>query len=126
MKKYRLNLYVLGLDEAYLDQIDDQQFVVQRKGDIWNKRTGKQYEENIVKKRMYTTYEKGFHSVVDEIITFIEENSIFSKLLCHAREISLQICVDLDEENRVPYIRFSPKQLAFFAKINAEIDFQIS
>ena len=126
MEKYRLNFYIVGIGDAQADQLDNQQIDVKRKGDIWNKRTGKKYEENIAKKTIYTTYEEGFQPIVGELIAFIKENSHTSTLLKHAREISLQICVDLDDECRVPYIRFSPEQLAFFSEINSEIDFHIS
>lgn len=125
-EKYRLNFYILGVDDALADQLVSQQIEINRKGDIWNKRTGKKYEENIVKKTLYTTYEEGFQPIVDELIVFTEQNPFMGALLEDSREVSLQICVDLDDDCRVPYICFTTRQLVFFSKINSEIDFHIS
>ena len=126
MEKYRLNFYIVGINDIQVEQLENYLIDIKRKGDVWNKRTGKQYKENIAKKTIYTSYEKGFEPIINELIFFIKENTFVSRLLEHAREISLQICVDLDEECRIPYIHFTSEQLSFFSKINSEIDFQIS
>ncbi len=123
---YRLNFYILGIEDEFVDQIDPQQLEIKRKGAVWNKRTGKQYVENIAKKTILTTYEAGFQPAVDQLIKFIKENEFVNILLQSSREVSLQVCVDLDDECRVPYIRFGPEQLDFFSKIQSDIDFHIS
>jgi hypothetical protein len=125
-KNYRLNFYLLGVSDDLISQLDSNQIEIKRKGDIWNKRTGKRYNENIVKKIIYTTYEEGFQLAVDKLISFIGSNPQYKNIIAFAKEVTMQICIDLDEECRVPYIKFTSEQLAYLSAINSDIDFHIS
>ena len=125
MEKYRLNLYISGVDNE-LDESCIGDVKILRKGDVSNKRTGKKFSETIVTKTIYVDYESGFNYAIDKMINFIINNQKITEIINKSKNVTFQVCVDLDEECNVPYINFTPKQLNYLVGINAEIEFHIS
>ncbi len=126
MEKYVINLTGFGIEDSYINSINIRDLRIIKKGDIWNKRTGKKYEENIIRISLTTTYEEGFGSVIDQILSKLESTSLLSKLFMNCRYVELQIWISLDDENRVPSIHISQEQMTRLTKIKAHIDVDIN
>jgi hypothetical protein len=126
MNNFRLNLHIIGFEDTLIGALNLEDIVVMRKGDVWNKRTGKQFTENSIEKTVQTTYEEGFGPALDKMIQFIVKNPTILNLIKIARLVSFQICVDLDDECNIPYIGVTKEQIAYLAEINAELEFHIS
>ena len=76
MEEYVINLTGFGIDDSHIERIKINELIIKRKGDIWNKRTGKTYEENIIRISFSTTYEEGFGPVIDKILEKLESKKI--------------------------------------------------
>ena len=75
MKKYRINLAGFGIDDDKLLSLQPDMVIgleITRKGEIWNKRTGKKYEENAIRELDYTTNEARFSPKIDDSINMLE------------------------------------------------------
>jgi len=126
MENYIINLTGFGIDDSYIEDINITELKIKRKGDIWNKRTGKKYEENIIRISSTTQYEEGFGPAVDNILCKLETISLLSNLFLNCRYVELQLCIFLDDSNRVPSIHISLEQLQRLSKFNANIDVDIN
>ncbi len=66
MGKCRANIAGFGIEDRLIASVNLPELEIARKGDIWNKRPGKKYEENIITITSIATYEKGFGSAIDK------------------------------------------------------------
>jgi hypothetical protein len=126
MEQYRINLAGVGIEDDKLlplqsEAVDGLQIL--RKGDIWNKRTGKKYEENIIRLLDSTTYEIGFSPKVDDFIKTLESNPVLKDAFQNCTLIELQIRVTMrGDEDRIPSIHVSSEQVKYLSVMGARID----
>jgi hypothetical protein len=126
MEQYRINLAGVGINDDKLLPLEDGlsiELEITRKGEIWNKRTGKKHEENIIRLLDSTTYEKGFSPKIDEFITILESNPILKDAFQSCNVIELQIRVTMiGDEIGIPHIQISTSQMRYLSEIGARID----
>lgn len=126
MKQYRINLAGFGIDDDKLLSLQSNMvkgLEITRKGEIWNKRTGKEYAENIIRLLDSTTYEAGFSPKIDDFIKTLESNPILKNAFQNCTEIELQIRVTMrGDEDRIPSIHISSDQMKYLSEIGARID----
>ena len=128
MERFRINFYITGVDDIYIDKVDTNIIDILRKGSLCNKRTNRKYDKNILKKTIYFTYKDGIEPHLHKLIEFINNNKNIMECIINSQSTSLQICIDIDDESEVrniPSIYISPENLDFFAKIHSDIEFQI-
>ncbi|GBC62893.1 hypothetical protein DENIS_3877 [Desulfonema ishimotonii] len=125
MENYRINLAGFGIDDEFLMHLNINDLEITKKGDIWNKHTGKKYEENIIRISGSTTYEKGFGIAVDSIIKRVESDTLLNNLFHRCEYVELQIWICQDDDHRVPSITLSPEQMEFLIKLKANVDIDV-
>lgn len=126
MKKYRINLAGFGIDDDKLLSLQPDMVIgleITRKGEIWNKRTGKKYEENAIRVLDSTTYEAGFSPKIDDFIKMLESNSVLKDAFQSCEVIELQIRVKMEgDETGIPSIHITSEQIKYLSQIGARID----
>lgn len=129
MGEYRINFAGFGIEDGkllLLNSSTKSMLEINQKGEIWNQRTGKVYEENIIRLLDNTTYEMGFSCKIDGFITMLEENPNLKDAFINCVELELQIRVTMTgEETGIPSIQISSKQMLYLAKLGVRIDIDI-
>jgi hypothetical protein len=129
MEQYRISLAGFGIEDDKLlsfqsDMVTGLEII--RKGEIWNKRTGKEYTENIIRLLDFTTYEAGFSPKIDGFIKMLELNPILKDAFQSCDEIELQIGVTMrGDETGIPSIQLSSDQMKYLSEIGAHIDIDL-
>jgi len=125
-RQYRINLAGFGIEDDHLLRLEHGLTVeleITRKGEIWNKRTSKRYEENTIRLLDFTTYELGFSPKIDHFIKLLEANPILKEAFRSCNVIELQIRVTMrGEETGIPWIHISSDQMRYLSEIGARID----
>ncbi len=128
MDSYHINIAGFGIDDKYLNTLNTlnlNNMEIIKKGDIWNKRTGKKHTDNIIRICTTTTYEDGIKPAVDFLIKQIKKNKQISLLLSKCESVELQIWISYGNEVLIPNIHISREQLSYLAKIGTNIDVSI-
>ncbi|WP_027360600.1 DUF4279 domain-containing protein [Desulforegula conservatrix] len=126
MEQFTIRIAGFGLpDEFITDSLGLNALNVNRKGEIWNIRTGKCYEENIIFVKDKTTYESGFEEALDRLIVLFNSCPMISELFTKCSYKELQIWASMGDEKLVPSIHLSPEHVLFLSSINAHIDIDI-
>ena len=124
--QYRINLAGVGIEDDDLLRLEHEltiELEITRKGEIWNKRTGKKYEENSIRLLDFTTYEMGFSPKIDDIINILEANPILKDAFRSCELIELQIRVTMrGDELGIPSIHITSDQMRYLSEIGARID----
>jgi len=129
MEQYRINLAGFGLNDDELlplrvNMVTGLEII--RKGDIWNKKTGKEYAENIIRLLDSTTYETGFSPKIDGFIKILESNPTLKNAFQNCTEIELQIRVTMrGDETGIPSIQLSSSQMQYLSSVGAHIDIDV-
>lgn len=123
-EKYRINFKGFGLPDNALSLIPKTANIeVNLKGELQYQ--NKYCDENIISLKSSTTYENGFKPAIDDQIRFLKGRNDLLELFRKCRDIELQLWIDLNDENRVPSIHFTPEQLSFLAELKVHIDIDI-
>jgi len=126
MEQYRINLAGFGIEDDKLLPLEHGlsiELEITRKGEIWNKRTGKKHEENFIRLLDSTTYEMGFSPKIDEFIIILESNPILKAAFQSCNMIELQIRITMiGDESRIPHIHISANQMKYLSEIGARVD----
>ena len=127
MTQYRVNLAAFGTDSKYLATAEKFGLEITKKGEIWNRRTGTRFDENIIRLLNHTTYEDGFEPAIEEIILKMEESPQLMGMFQNSPKVELQIRIEQsDDDGLVPSIHMTARQLGFLSKIGAEVDVDIN
>lgn len=126
MHDFSLNLICVGFDEGLLGGLEQEGVRVFRKGDIWRKRTGQKYQDNIARLTLPVTHDSGYGDTLDRLITRINNEDTLSNLLLKCREVEVQFSASLDNELQMPHLHLTAQQLHFLSNINAEVDIHLS
>ena len=125
-RQYRINLAGFGIEDADLFRLEHGltiELEINRKGEIWNKRTGNKYEENIIRLLAFTTYEMGFSPKIDDFINILETHPILKDAFRSCDRIELQIRITMrGEEVGIPSIQLSSDQMRYLSEIGARVD----
>ena len=126
MQNFYLNLICIGFGEQFFDSLTIENLRFHRKGDIWRKRTGQKYKDNIAKLSLPVDTDNGYGATFDHLKEMVESEITLLALLQDSREIEVQFSASLDDENHMPHLHLTVQQIEFLLKINAEIDIHIS
>ena len=126
MEQYRINLAGIGIEDDKLLPLQSDMVMgleITRKGELWNKRTGKRYEENAIRLMDSTIYEAGFSPKIDDFIKILESNPILKDAFQSCDLIELQIRVTMrGDETGIPSIHITSDQIKYLSEIGARID----
>lgn len=126
MNKYRLFLSGFGLDDIILESLDDNIIEIKKRGEIWNKVTGKRYEENIIRFKCDVDYNLGYESAISILVGKIKNDQCLLKALLACNYLELQIFIDGECETPIPSIHINHEHLSFLTALNAHIDISIN
>ena len=126
MSKYTVNLKAFGLpDDMVRADTLPSMFVVKRKGEIWNPRTGKLYTENIVWLEDKTVYEEGYDQAFSRLFSRVNEDETIRKYYEAAKYVELQVWLRIDDDTGIPSLHFEPEHISFLNSLKAHVDVDI-
>jgi len=130
MYDFSVSLICVGFDDGLIESLKQEDICVSRKGDIWRKRTGQKYQDNIVRLTLPATHDGGgYGGALDCLIAKIKNEEILLNLVSKCRVVEVQFSASIDfsdDSQSMPWLHLSTQQLLFLTKINAEVDIHIS
>ena len=125
MCNYDLYLAGFGFSDKYLGSPSLSSFVIHRKGEIWRRKTGEKYQENIFKYRVSVSYEAGFGPAIDEIITLLNKDVFLSHIVASCKYVELQVKIETDDDLKIPHMHFTDRQMYFLGLSGIDLEVNI-
>jgi hypothetical protein len=126
MKKFSMSLIGVGFDESFFKSVNCDSLQFYRKGDVWRKRTGQTYEDNIARLSINVTIEEGYSEALNRLMDMLDKNPSLLALTLNCREVEVQFSIAVEEYPDFPWLHLDSEQVKYLSKINAEIDVNIS
>ena len=130
MNRFRVNLAGIDFTDEKFELLETKnipELEFNRKGDIWNPRTGKKLKNNIVRLKTNVSYQEGYILKIDHLISLLESDTELKEIFLSCDEVELQIRVGalVDDKQGIPYLGLNPHQMEYLAKIGARVDVSI-
>ena len=122
MDNYTVRLTGFGAPDTSIEIAISACLEIMRKGDVWNKRTGRQFDENVFSLTESVTYEEGFTVGIMRIIEKIDKSDILLSLYTTCTHVELQVWASPNVSRSIPSIHLTKEQVKWLADIHADVD----
>ena len=125
MDKYTVRFTGFGAADSAVDIAKSMGLEVMKKGDVWNKRTGKQFDENVFSLTETVSYAEGFDVGIMRLVKIINGSAQLLSIYKACAYIELQIWISPSASRSIPSIHLRNEQLRWLSEIRADVDVAI-